>query len=376
MRGDVEVLREQVYLFAQLYRKGLQLSGIIYLHPITKNRVSGSSARNFRMLEELCGTEGLPHVVLLSTMWDQIAPHSTQYREACAREKELVADDMFWGSMCRAGSKVRRFKGDKPSAAAVVDLLVGRSSSRGEPVKFQIQRELVDEGRDLLDTSAARQIMLHLDSVLAKTKRHLEDSAVMAGPEETGTRDQLLGRQRDTEDAMCRLKSRREDFYDENQARFSNLLDKAVQDQQSSQIMVQNWITQCARLEADKVANEEIYRRELQGHKRGHRSSGADSKALREFESQYREEQKRNEDKRLALERAARSKKRKILLKQNIVPILQILGGAAAIGASIPFGILPVAGAGAAIIGTGMAALTFSTKDKRKTQDPQAPDDG
>lgn len=374
MRGDVEVLREQVYLFAQLYRKGLQLSGIVYLHPITKNRVSGSSARNFRMLEELCGPEGLPHVVLLSTMWDQIAPRSTQYREACDREKELVADDMFWGSMCRAGSKVRRFEGGKASAAAVVDLLVGRSSSSA-PVKFQIQRELVDEGRDLLDTSAARQVMLHLDGVLAKTKRHLEDRAVMAGPGETSTRDQLLGQRRDTEEAIGRLKTRKEDFYDENQARFSNLLDKAVQDQQSSQIMVQNWISQCARLEADRIADEEIYRRELQGHQRGHRSGGVDSKALREFESQYREELTRNEDKRLALEKAARSKKRKILLKQNIVPILQILGGAAAVGASIPFGILPVAGAGAAIIGTGMAALTFSTKDKRRLQDPQAPDD-
>lgn len=369
------MLREQVYLFAQLYRRGLQLSGIVYLHPITKNRVSGSSSRNFRMLEELCGPEGLPHVVLLSTMWDQIAPNSTQYREACGREKELVADDMFWGSMCRAGSKVRRFEGDKPSAAAVVDLLVGRSSS-STPVKFQIQREIVDEGRDLLDTSAARQVMLHLDGVLAKTKGHLEDRAVMAGPGEASTRDQLLGQRRATEEAIGRLKTRKEDFYEENQARFSSLLHKAIQDQQSSQNMVQNWVDQCARLEADRIADGEIYRRELQGHQRGHRSGGVDSKALREFESQYREEQKRNEDKRLALEKAARSKKRKILLKQNIVPILQILGGAAAIGASIPFGILPVAGAGAAIIGTGMAALTFSTKDKRKLQDPQAPDDG
>lgn len=365
------MLREQVYLFAQLYRKGLQLCGIVYLHPITKNRVSGSSARNFRMLEDLCGPEGLPNVVLLSTMWDQIMPHSTQFREACDREEELVTDEMFWGSMCKGGSKVRRFNGDKSSALAVIDLLERRSSSR-TPVKFQIQRELVDEGLDLLDTSAARQIVAHLDRVRAKTQHDLKGTAMMMEFEEAEGREKLLDRQRDTEHAIFRLQTRKDDFYNENQVRFEKLLDNAVQDQNSSQATIERWSLQCAKLEADRIADEEIYHRELQSFQLGHSFGGMDPRALREFQSQYIEEQKRNEDKRLALEKAARSKKRKILLKQNIVPILQILGGAAAVGVSIPFGILPVAGAGVTIMGAGLASLRVSTKDKRKSQDPQA----
>jgi hypothetical protein len=136
--------------------------------------------------------------------------------------------------------------------------------------------------------------------------------------------------------------------------------------------MVEEWSLQCARLEADRIADEEIYRREFQGHQSGHSDSGLDSQDLREFESQYLKEQKRNEDKRLALEKAARAKKRKILLKQNIIPILQILGGATAVGVSIPFGIIPVAGAGVTIMGAGLAALKISTKDKRQPQDIQA----
>lgn len=370
VRGDVEVLREQVYLLAQIYRRGLQLSGIVYLHPITKNRVSGSSARNFRMLEALCGPEGLPNVVLLTTMWDQIVPHSTQYREACVREKELIEYESFWGSMCRGGSKVRRFNGDTLSALVVLDLLTTRSNSR-TPVRFQIQRELVDEGRELLETSAARQIMDHLDRVLARTRRDLEDRAVLIKPEEMETREKLLSRQKATENAICRLQTGKEAFFNENQAHFSGLLGSVKQDQESSRTMVNSWILQYEKLQADKTADEEIYRRELQGQQLSHKVSGMDSLAMRHFELQYLEEQKRNADKRLALEKAARSKKRKILLKQNIIPILQILGGATAVGVSAPLGAIPVAGAGVAILGSGLAALKVSTKDKRQPQDSQ-----
>ena len=71
----------------------------------SKDRVSGSSARNSRLLEELCGPEGLPNVVLLSTMWEQIVPHSMRHREACGRGKKLVTDKMFWSSMRRGGEQ-------------------------------------------------------------------------------------------------------------------------------------------------------------------------------------------------------------------------------------------------------------------------------
>lgn len=368
------MLREQVYIFAQLYRKGVQLSGIVYLHPITKNRVSGSSARNFRMLEKLCGPEGIPNIVLLSTMWDQIAPNSEEYWKACDREKELVNDEKFWGSMCKGGSKVRRFTGDKSSAMVVVDLLATNSSSR-PPVKFQIQRELVDEGRDLLETSAARQIMAYLDGVLTKTQHDLEERATVGMPEEMETREELLGRRRDTEEAIFRLKTRNEDFYEENRTRFSTLLENAVQDQKKLRDMVEKWRLQCAKFEADNIADGESYLRELDGRQMNHKTRGKESQTRKEFELRNLEEQKRIQDKRLALEKATRSKKRKILLKQNIIPILQILGGATAIGVSVPFGIIPVAGAGVTILGAGLAALKFSTKDKSKPQDPQSVDD-
>lgn len=235
------MLREQVYLFAQLYRRGVQLSGIVYLHPITKNRVTGSSARNFRMLEQLCGKEGLPHVVLVSTMWDQVEPHSDQYLEACVREEELINNEMFWGSMRSSGSKVRRFNGDKSSAFAIVDLLTARTSSR-PPVKFQIQRELVDEGLDLLDTSAARQIMAQLTQIRAKAQRELEDTAETAEREEAETRQMLLRRYLDSQNAIYRLQTEKDDFYNENRIRFSKIVEHAVQDQETSYTVLKEWI--------------------------------------------------------------------------------------------------------------------------------------
>lgn len=366
--GDVEVLRQQVYLFAQLYRAGLQLSGIIYLHPITRNRVSGSSARNFRMLEQLCGHEGLPRLILLSTMWDQLEPRSSQYLDALYREQELVTNDIFWASMCRGGSLVENFDGSSTSASAVVSQLIARTRGRAS-VAFQIQRELVDEGRDLLQTSAARELSKHLNQAYSKINDDLKQTAAKIEAEREAADQMLSRRKKDLEEAIRRLNSTREDLYRDIQAQYSKLLLQAAAEQQTLQKEVQRWISQCARLEEEVKANNELYSQEQESQQLWIRRSDARinlQAEQAEFKRQYLEEQQRLEDKKLALEKAQRQKKRRILLKQNIVPILQILAGGIGVGVSIPFGVFPVTGAAATAMAAGIAGLKFSTKDRSK----------
>lgn len=340
--------------------------------------MSGSSARNFRMLEQLCGYEGLPKLILLSTMWDQLEPRSAQYFDALHREQELVTNDIFWASMCEGGSLVERFDGSHASASAIVSQLIARTRGKAS-FTFQIQRELVDEGRVLLQTSAARELSVYLNQAYTKIKDDLRQTAAKMEPERESADQMLSRKKKDIEEAIRRLDSTREDLYRENQAQYSKLLLQAAAEQKTSHKEIQGWIQQCVRLEEEVNANNELYEQErksqqLQIHLRDARLSSQAEQA--EFRRQYLEEQQRLEEKKLALEKAQRRKKRKALLKQNIVPILQILAGAVGVGVSVPFGIIPVAGAAATAMAAGIAALRFSTKDRTKpTEQEEAYDD-
>jgi len=69
-RNDTEILKEVAFFFSQIYRKNVQLAGIIYLHRISDNGVSGTALKNLYMFKRLCGMNTFGHVVLCTSMWD------------------------------------------------------------------------------------------------------------------------------------------------------------------------------------------------------------------------------------------------------------------------------------------------------------------
>ena len=78
------------------------ISGILYFHRITDNRVGGVATKNMRLFRKICGDAGLSHVLLCTTMWDIVAPSTGE-----AREHELRDD--FWAPMLAAGAGVVNF---------------------------------------------------------------------------------------------------------------------------------------------------------------------------------------------------------------------------------------------------------------------------
>ena len=47
------------------------LSGILYLHRITDNRMAGTPLKNLQVFQKLCGRDALGKVYLTTTMWDE-----------------------------------------------------------------------------------------------------------------------------------------------------------------------------------------------------------------------------------------------------------------------------------------------------------------
>ena len=102
------------------------------------------------MFRKLCGTTSLSAVVLVTTYWDVV--HDQEL--ATRREDELKTNDDFWGLMIKHGSSVQRHTGDRDLAMRILETLVHRDAR----ITLDIQAEMVDQGKELSETSAGKMI--------------------------------------------------------------------------------------------------------------------------------------------------------------------------------------------------------------------------
>ena len=125
--------------------------------------MTGSMLKNLRTFRKLCGEENLRNVILATTKWAV-----TPIKEAILRERDLCSDQGFWGLMIKAGSMVRRFDNTEASARSLVEELLHTGSKSFTP---KLQREVVEEGRNLSQTDAGAFI----EEALAKQARNHQE---------------------------------------------------------------------------------------------------------------------------------------------------------------------------------------------------------
>ncbi|KAI9783789.1 MAG: hypothetical protein M1839_003125 [Geoglossum umbratile] len=164
-KTDIDILEGFISFLHRIDRSGHRISGIIYLHRITDNRVSGSTRRNFQMLMGLCGKHFLPHVVLATTMWRQLDdPESNR------RQDEL--EGSHWKEMIDGGAVARKYEGTTQSAIGIIDILLR------QPLNYDtmpdIQRESVREKMPLLETGAGRVVYEGIKQRLQQYDRSVE----------------------------------------------------------------------------------------------------------------------------------------------------------------------------------------------------------
>ncbi|KAI5995159.1 P-loop containing nucleoside triphosphate hydrolase protein [Pisolithus albus] len=155
---DVQVLQRIADWLNSTYEKNIKLSGILYFHRISDNRVGGTPLRNYKMFNELCGKDNFQNVILVTTMWDIVTEEV-----GSAREQELRAD--FWKGMIGLGSTAHRFEGTSESAWKAINSLSAPPLASRRPL--QIQREMVDEHIPLLRTSAGRTVLDSLSNLMS-----------------------------------------------------------------------------------------------------------------------------------------------------------------------------------------------------------------
>lgn len=117
------------------------------------------------MLHRLCGNSMMKNVVIATTMWGLV-----DEKIGAAREAELRADPQLMKPLLDSGATMVRHDGTLASAQNIVQQFF-----RMTPQRLRIQRELVDEGKDILETAAGTELDRELAELTARYKREMMD---------------------------------------------------------------------------------------------------------------------------------------------------------------------------------------------------------
>ncbi|KAJ6513038.1 P-loop containing nucleoside triphosphate hydrolase protein, partial [Mycena sanguinolenta] len=162
-RSDTDILTQIAAFLATAYASGKKLAGVIYMHRISDVRMGGISTHNFKMFRQLCGENTLRNVVIVTSMWSQVTPDVGE-----ARELELASDERFLRPVMEKGARMLRSYNDVPSAQAIIRYLIGN-----QPRALRIQRELVDQGKDIGQTAAGEELNRELNAQIQRHKAEM-----------------------------------------------------------------------------------------------------------------------------------------------------------------------------------------------------------
>ena len=161
-KSDTEVLLGISTWMSSNYSEGKLLSGIIYLHRITDVRIDGTSLKNFKMLQKMCGPNTLQNVFLTTTQWSNVDQALGEQRE------DNLSHEDFWGELISRGASLERFMGTRESGLDLISKLMKK-----EPQALCIQDQMAGEGMALVETDAGKFINDELISLQKKYEKDL-----------------------------------------------------------------------------------------------------------------------------------------------------------------------------------------------------------
>ncbi|KAI6156078.1 P-loop containing nucleoside triphosphate hydrolase protein [Pisolithus thermaeus] len=175
-RSDRDILRTIAEWLEKKYRGKVKLSGIIYTHRITDNRISGSVCKNLDMFARLCGDKAASGVRLVTTMWDTVKDITI------AENRVSQLESNFWKPLINEGARHKRFEGNSPRCAWEI---VGGLTEGGEVLL--LQEELVDVARKLNETTAGQALYTQFQKLLHEQKEAIkqlqEEAKAQKSPE-------------------------------------------------------------------------------------------------------------------------------------------------------------------------------------------------
>ncbi|KAI6010122.1 P-loop containing nucleoside triphosphate hydrolase protein [Pisolithus marmoratus] len=185
-RSDRDILRTIADWLEKKYRGDIKLTGVVYTHPISNNRMSGSVCKSLDLFSQLCGDKAAQCVRLVTTMWDNQKPENTEIWQS----RVSYLEGNFWKPLISLGARHEQFFNTQESAWNIVNGLVlartplvqgdsadvirelNEASARNT---LLIQEEMVDAEKKLNEASAGRALYSQLKKVLLEQKEMLKE---------------------------------------------------------------------------------------------------------------------------------------------------------------------------------------------------------
>ena len=114
------------------------------------------------MFRELCGDSTLKNVALVTNMWSEVSPKDGQDRESTLSSR-------FFKPAIDKGARMVRHHNTAQSAHDIIRKIV-----ENHPIALQIQREVVDEHKDIVNTAAGEVVNGELNELIRKYDAELK----------------------------------------------------------------------------------------------------------------------------------------------------------------------------------------------------------
>lgn len=193
------------------------------MHKISDNRMGGIALQNFGMFRKLCGDETLKNVFIVTTMWAQVDEVVGN-----AREAELKTDEALFKPAIDREARMLRHDNTTGSARKILEGLITNT-----PLTLRIQEELVDEGKEITQTSAGAELERRFHEVIERYKRDLAKTQKLIDEAITEkdlmTKQELETHRLATEEKIRRIQFDRESLsrkYAETKARADRQLEE------------------------------------------------------------------------------------------------------------------------------------------------------
>ncbi|KZT01618.1 uncharacterized protein LAESUDRAFT_731031 [Laetiporus sulphureus 93-53] len=135
-------------------KKGV--TGIIYLHPITDNRMGRAALRYFNTFTALCGPGALSNAAIAFNMWNEVDEDVAE-----RRSRELSDTELLFKPALDAGAKTFRHNNTRESARIILGYLAGLSTTR---LAFQKEVPVSKRHWDVCDSSAGRVLSRYTET--------------------------------------------------------------------------------------------------------------------------------------------------------------------------------------------------------------------
>ncbi|KAI6017899.1 hypothetical protein EDC04DRAFT_474657 [Pisolithus marmoratus] len=155
-KSDLQILESISDWLSKTYKQGTLLSGILYFHRISDNRMAGTPLKNLRVFQKLCGSKAMSQVVLVTTMWDEV-------EEEVGNERLEELKGNYWRFMIVQGSSTYCYRNTVESSRQLLSQLV-----EGKRREVRLQKEIADKNLELRETDAGRELYSRLDQLAEK----------------------------------------------------------------------------------------------------------------------------------------------------------------------------------------------------------------